>query len=196
MAGVRNRAYAGALLAAALLASSPAFAQLLTFDFNFSFVFGLDRGPLTGTFVVAPTGSPDVYSIQQMNGSLGGKGISGLTSYMGSDNLLKYPASPGYFTTSGVAFIVDSKTYNLFYSGSGGLQPYSITDKDFSSTYTGTVTPHAAPGPVAGAGIFSFLSLCLAGVATRLRTCVNFAKRILRRLSPTSTPSGSPAPLA
>ena len=151
MAVVWNRAYAGALLAATLLVSSPAFAQLLTFDYTFSYVAGTNYGTLTGSFGAATTGSAGVYDIKTMTGTLGGAPITsllGVNTFLGNDNVLNYPGAPAYVNVAGVAFTVGGTSYNLYYYGlGGGGNPYGIANTQATSVYSGTVTPRGAPGP-------------------------------------------------
>jgi len=187
-----------ALVAAALLGSSGASAQLLTFDFRFSFVSGADYGTLVGAFTAAQSGTPNVYNIQGINGTLGGSSASllGQNTFMGNDNILKYPQNPGYFTVGGVSFKVNETPYNLYYYGTIGGKgfDYAITAEGASgsSVYSGTVV-QAAPGPAAGMGLLSFVSLSLAVFAARFRACLDLSKRAFRRALGPARQAGSPA---
>ena len=50
------------------------------------------------------------------------------------------------------------------------------------AVYAGTVTAAGAPGPVPGAGLWSFGGLCVGGVATRYRLCAAMGASALRKL--------------
>ena len=187
MAGGRNRTRAAALLAVTLLCNNQAAAQALTtFDFSFTYNSGkTDYGALTGTFLaLSVTGSPNTYLVQSMSGTLAGAPVTLLEpgAFAGNDNTLIYPGAPISVSFGGVAFTANGVQSNIF--GMGHYYVLSQTRRVEGSTYNGSVTLRAAPGPAAGAGGLSFVALCFAGLATRFRTLARLARPLLGLAGP------------
>ena len=164
----------------------PVFAQVTTFDFTFNFskslTPGANYGVLTGSFTA--TGGPTAYVITAMSGTLGGYSTTllGVGAFAGNDNALTFPANPGYFTEGGVSFVANNVDYNLYYYQGN----YAITPTDAlnnGAQYTVKSFTKRVPGPVPGAGLWSFGGLCLGGLATRFRLCVATSAIAFRKLS-------------
>jgi len=174
------------------LGSAPALAQLVTtFDFNFTYVSsltaGVNYGTLTGSFKA--TGGPASYIITSMSGTLGGHATTLLApgGFAGNDNALYYPKNPNYFTLGGVSFVANGINLNLYFTGTSGSpnNSYVITSVDAvnnGAVYKGTITEVGAPGPVPGAGLWSFGGLCVGGAATRYRLFVAMGVSALANL--------------
>jgi hypothetical protein len=176
------------------LGSRPACAQVVTtfnFDFNFTFVSNLSPGSNYGTFSgsFSATGSSAasyVISSMSQQTTLGNYTATLLSpgTFASNDNTLIFPANSGYFSLGGVSFVANNVDYNLYYSTSGAPY-YAITTGLYEGTgavYAGTVTEVGAPGPVPGAGLWSFGGLCVGGAATRYRLCVAMGASALRKL--------------
>ena len=102
------------IAAAAVALAFAGTAQATTYDFSY---FGSTDASINGSgefFTGSPT-SP--YLLTGITGNVNGSGgITGLSSYAGADNLLYFPASPGYVDFSGISFSTSTgPSWNLYY---------------------------------------------------------------------------------
>lgn len=188
------KSWLGVLIAfIAGLGCGPIYAQVITtFDFDFSYVSSITPGANYGTLVgsFTATGSAASYVISSMSGTLNGDSVTLLApgAFGGNDNKLKYSTKSKktpYFDVSGVSFVANGIQLNLYYTGKGGSpkNSYIVTSTGTlgsGAVYTGTVTKVGAPGPVPGAGLWSFGGLFFGGVATRFRLCAAIGARAWR----------------
>jgi hypothetical protein len=146
------RATRSALVAAVVLSCGfvlPANALLFDFSYSGNGVSG------SGEFVTGSTGSP--YTVTGATGTANKFAITGVSFYAGADNLLYDPASH-YVDFSGISFFTSNgDQWGIGWTG----RNYGITD--FFTNPLGyccgvnpikfNVSPHGAPGPLAGGGL-------------------------------------------
>ena len=145
---------------------------------SFDFTFSGDGVTVSGVlYAIAIFGSPDEYKIRAISGSVSGfpsssrdGAITSLLapgSYRMNDNILYYSRSFSSFDAHGVAFTVNGSPEDLKFSDA------LFAGKDTLVTGTLDVSPArdrhrpadgAAPAPIPGAGLLSYLVLGFAGL--------------------------------
>lgn len=127
-------------------------AQAGVFDFSFS---GVLFGTSTAQNVIGTltTNSPTTTSasgqtITSISGTDNGAAITGLSSYLGADNLLFYPGPNGYVDHSGISFNTANLSANIF-TDFGSDYLYEDNTGALSNAGTFTATPVPEPGSLA-----------------------------------------------
>ncbi len=155
-----------ALLAACFAASS---ASASMFDLAYT-------GPtnVVNAILVATLQSNGSYLATSATGTWNGKALTlaAVNAYGGNDNLI-FPSSPTQFLQyNGITFSNGTNFINLYSVASGTTVTYNSYTNSVaapsdtaSAGHPTSLMPASAPGPVPGAGLLSFVSLLIAGLA-------------------------------
>lgn len=129
------------LVLSALLLFTAAFATADTFTFTYA---GNAGDTASGTLTATDNGDGSFQVTSISNGLFDGIALTGLNNFLGADNLLFIPPSPGSLDFNGLGFdAANGDQVNIFYNGGA----YELLGLDGAFDTDGTFTLNGGPPP-------------------------------------------------
>ncbi len=162
---MRAMLVAGCAALAAAMPLGAARAGPLDFDFSYTGT-GISA---SGVLITDGVLSGGAYTVTGITGARNSVTISGLSSFLGADNLL-FPSAP-YVDSQGITYTAGGVYYNFYESGDGGVLEISSTSPNAAISLTVTPATTAVPEPwsaaLLGAGLIGFAVLRRAPMSGR-----------------------------